>query len=116
MLCCACSSATASTGSGYPRIPVGPRTFMHSLRAHSSSSKPSKGKKKAAPKPKLSREQLTLAQNTERAVLAYQAMQHYFYIPGSGLYLGEPKYSFLWPFSQALAATVSLSNIQGQTR
>ena len=113
VLCCNCSSATASTG--YPRIPVGPRTFMHSPRAHSSSSKPSKGKKKAAPKPKLSREQLALEQNTSHAVLAYQAMQHYFYIPGSVLYLGEPKYSFLWPFSQALAATISLSNIEGQT-
>jgi hypothetical protein len=40
-------------------------------------------------------------------------MQQNFYIPGSGLYEGEP-YSYLWPFSQALAATVSVSNISGQ--
>jgi Glycosyl hydrolase family 76 len=48
-----------------------------------------------------------------RALVAYQAMQQSFYIPGSGLYEGEP-YSYLWPFSQALAATVSVSNISGQ--
>ena len=124
MLCCGGATATASEGSAYPRIPVGPRTFMHNPRthrahkhtprAHKSSSKSSKQKAKAAPKPKLSREQLTLAQDTTHAVQAYQAMQHYFYSPGSGLYLGEPKYSFLWPFSQALAATVSISNIEGQ--
>ncbi|HEY1458291.1 MAG TPA: glycoside hydrolase family 76 protein, partial [Solirubrobacteraceae bacterium] len=34
---------------------------------------------------------------------------------GTGLYLGEPKYSFLWPYSQALAAAVSLANIEGQS-
>lgn len=48
-----------------------------------------------------------------RALLAYDAMQQNFYIPGTGLYEGEP-YSYLWPFSQALAATVSVSNIPGQ--
>src|SRR5580692_1616481 len=46
-----------------------------------------------------------------RALLAYQAMQQNFYVPGTGLYRGEPEYSFLWPFSQALGATVSLSHI-----
>ena len=46
-----------------------------------------------------------------RALLAYQAMQENFYVPGTGLYRGEPEYSFLWPFSQALAATVSLSHM-----
>jgi hypothetical protein len=51
--------------------------------------------------------------NPARALLAYEAMQQNFYIPGTGLYEGEP-YSYLWPFSQALAATVSVSNIPGQ--
>jgi hypothetical protein len=46
-----------------------------------------------------------------RALLAYQAMQQNFYVAGTGLYRGEPEYSFLWPFSQALAATVTLSHI-----
>jgi hypothetical protein len=39
-------------------------------------------------------------------------MQRVYYIPGSGLYQGEP-FSFLWPFSQALAATVTLNNMTG---
>jgi hypothetical protein len=50
-----------------------------------------------------------------RALLAYQAMQSAYYIPGSGLYSGEP-YSFLWPFSQALAATVSVDEIPHMAR
>ena len=37
-------------------------------------------------------------------------MQKTYYIAGSGLYEGEP-FSYLWPFSQALAATVSMANI-----
>jgi Glycosyl hydrolase family 76 len=45
-----------------------------------------------------------------RALLAFQAMQKYYYISGSALYSGEP-FSYLWPFSQALAATVSMANI-----
>src|SRR5215831_69124 len=48
--------------------------------------------------------------NPARALLAFRAMQKYYYIPGSGLYSGEP-FSYLWPFSQALAATVSMANI-----
>ena len=43
-------------------------------------------------------------------MVAFQAMQKQFYIAGSGLYTGEP-FSYLWPFSQALAATVSLAEI-----
>jgi hypothetical protein len=37
-------------------------------------------------------------------------MQQYYYLLGSGLYKGEP-FSYLWPFSQALAATVSMADI-----
>jgi hypothetical protein len=48
--------------------------------------------------------------NAERAQLAFKVMQKVYYIQGSGLYKGEP-FSFLWPFSQALAATVSMANI-----
>lgn len=51
--------------------------------------------------------------NAARALLAYKTMQKHYYVQGTGLYRGEP-YSFLWPFSQALAATVSLSHIGGQ--
>ena len=37
-------------------------------------------------------------------------MQKAYYIKGTGLYAGEP-YSYLWPFSQAFAATVSMAAI-----
>jgi hypothetical protein len=50
--------------------------------------------------------------NPARALLAFEAMQRFYYIHGSGLYVGEP-FSFLWPFSQALAATVSMNNVRG---
>lgn len=50
--------------------------------------------------------------NPARALVAFEAMQKRYYIPGSGLYEGEP-FSYLWPFSQALAATVTLSNMSG---
>ena len=45
-----------------------------------------------------------------RAYLAFEAMQRSYYIPGSGLYAGEP-FSYLWPFSQALASTVTLAHV-----
>ena len=49
--------------------------------------------------------------NPARALLAFEAMQKRYYIKGgSGLYVGEP-YAYLFPFSQALAATVSVANI-----
>ena len=48
--------------------------------------------------------------NPARALLAFDEMQNLYYIEGSGLYEGEP-FSFLWPFSQALAATISMANI-----
>jgi hypothetical protein len=48
--------------------------------------------------------------NPARALLAFQAMQSRYYLQGSGLYAGEP-FSYLWPFSQAFAATVSLANV-----
>lgn len=54
---------------------------------------------------------LELRADPARAMAAYQAMQNAYFIPGSGgLYTGQP-YSFLWPFSQAFAATVSLYEI-----
>ncbi|HEV3070706.1 MAG TPA: glycoside hydrolase family 76 protein [Solirubrobacteraceae bacterium] len=57
----------------------------------------------------------SLRGNPARALLAFKTMQENFYIKGTGLYKGEP-YSFLWPFSQALAATVSLAYIPGQSK
>jgi hypothetical protein len=42
--------------------------------------------------------------------VAFEAMQKYFYVKASRLYAGEP-FSYLWAFSQAMAATVSVANI-----
>jgi len=53
---------------------------------------------------------LVLRGDPARAWLSFQEMQQYYYLLGSGLYKGEP-FSYLWPFSQALAATVSMANI-----
>jgi hypothetical protein len=49
--------------------------------------------------------------NAARALVAFQAMQKYYYLQGSGLYSGEP-FSYLWPFSQAFAATVSMAHVR----
>jgi hypothetical protein len=62
--------------------------------------------------------------DAERAVLAYNAMQGYFYAPSvypgdtSSLYAqsypasaSASRYSFLWPFSRAMAGTVALAGI-----
>ncbi len=72
-----------------------------------SSASKSKSKKHAKPKPKPA-----LHGDPARALIAFEAMQRNYYIAGSGLYQGEP-FSFLWPFSQALAATVTMSHVNG---
>jgi hypothetical protein len=100
---------------GYPRRLARPSEF-----AHSSSSTGGASVGKAAPaKPagksprKPPKRKPGLHGNPARALAAYQAMQQSFYIAGSGLYEGEP-YSYLWPFSQALTATISVASISGQ--
>jgi hypothetical protein len=73
----------------------------------SGSTSTSKSHSKPKPKPKP-----VLHGNSARALIAFEAMQKAYYISGSGLYEGEP-FSFLWPFSQALAATVTMSHVNG---
>lgn len=68
------------------------------------------GAKRAKPKPRGP----VLDLYARRALAAYEAMQQNFYVASAGLYKGEPEYSFLWPFSQALAAGVSVAHIAGQ--
>jgi Glycosyl hydrolase family 76 len=82
---------TASASSGGSSAPSS--SSSHSSRSHS----------KPKPKP-------VLHGDPARALIAFEAMQKAYYIAGSGLYEGEP-FSFLWPFSQALAATITLSHI-----
>jgi hypothetical protein len=94
-VCCwlaLCASAHAAGSSGGAAAPGGvtaPKT---------SGSKP---KKPSRP---------VLHGNPARALAAFEAMQKQYYLSGSGLYAGEP-FSYLWPFSQALAATVSVAYI-----
>jgi Glycosyl hydrolase family 76 len=51
--------------------------------------------------------------NLVRAQAAYAAMQRDLYVPRYDLYLGHGSqpYSFLWPFSQTLEATLSMSSL-----
>ncbi|HEY7953281.1 MAG TPA: glycoside hydrolase family 76 protein [Solirubrobacteraceae bacterium] len=57
----------------------------------------------------------SLRGNPARALLVFKTMQKNYYIQGTGLYRGEP-YSFLWPFSQTMAATVSLAYMPGESK
>lgn len=112
-------SASAAGGSSpYPAAATRAAFLVHpaqltagggharAARSQASAKMASKG---SAKRHKKSRTQV-LRGNPARALLAFQAMQKYYYLLGSGLYKGEP-FSFLWPFSQAFAATVSMANI-----
>jgi hypothetical protein len=90
------SAPSAPTTSSTPTKPSAPSTSSGSTRAPASSG--SKAKKP------------TLHGNPARALVAFEAMQQHYYVARAALYAGEP-YSYLWPFSQALAATVSVANI-----
>ena len=89
------SSSRSPSGASRPRGHGGSAPRAHSAAARKTPKKPSKPK---------------LTGNPARALLAFEAMQRYYYVRGSGLYAGEP-FSYLWPFSQALAATVSMANV-----
>ncbi len=56
--------------------------------------------------------------NLARAQAAYTALQRYLFVPTYSLYKGATPttYSNLWPFSQALAASVSMSELPGGQR
>jgi hypothetical protein len=113
-------AAPASAASPYPAGAQRPAKiaraseFAHAKTAHQATTggasapgaKRATKKKRAKHAPKKPK----LPVNAERAKIAFEVMQKTYYIPGSGLYQGEP-FSFLWPFSQALAATVSMANI-----
>jgi len=119
------ANSAAGVASPYPagatRPAFRPRRseFAHApVRAHSASSSggsvapgssPTPGGSTVGTKPSKPKKS-ALRGNPARALVAFEAMQKRYYIAGSGLYLGEP-FSFLWPFSQALAATVSVANI-----
>jgi hypothetical protein len=130
---CLAQSAVAFAASPYPagaQRPAKvakPSEFAHAAAAPTGgSSAPTSGSSKPTPTPTTGSSKNTskkrhktkvkpkpvLHGNAARALAAFEAMQRVYYIPGSGLYQGEP-FSFLWPFSQALAATVTMANIEG---
>jgi hypothetical protein len=108
------SAHVSPQGSPYPaaatRVALYPRRaeFAHAAASTGGSSAPGSASTHASKKktPK----KAPLRGNPARALAAFEAMQQHFYIKGSGLYEGEP-FSYLWPFSQALAATVSMAEI-----
>jgi hypothetical protein len=79
-------------------------------RAHGGSAPLARSAAAKAPASKKKPKKPVLTGNSARALLAFEAMQRFYYVRGSGLYQGEP-FSYLWPFSQALAATVSVANV-----
>src|SRR4051794_18108699 len=89
-------ASTYPAGATRPRIIARPSEFARAA--------------KRAPAHKKKPRKPALRGNPARALLAFQAMQKYYYLQGSGLYAGEP-FSYLWPFSQALTATVTLANV-----
>jgi hypothetical protein len=101
----AASAGTAgATASRYPAAAT--RARLHPRRSEYARAQLAAGHPKKRKKPR----KPALSSNTLRGLLAFQTMQKIYYIQGSGLYDGEP-FSFLWPFSQALAATVSMANV-----
>jgi hypothetical protein len=111
-VCAQLAPPASAAGSSYPAAAT--RPFLHPRKselAHTAASRGgalAPGSSKSTAKKKTRKRGLT--SNPARALLAFQTMQKVYYIPGSGLYDGEP-FSYLWPFSQALAATVSMANI-----
>jgi hypothetical protein len=94
--------AHAAASSGGAAAPGGSAPTTTTTTAAPTTS--TKSKKRAKPKKPV------LHGNPARALVAFEAMQDHYYIKGSGLYEGEP-FSYLWPFSQALAATVTVASI-----
>ena len=52
------------------------------------------------------------APSFKRALASYHALQHFYYVPRHKLYKGEP-FTHAWPFSQAMAATVRMTELPG---
>jgi hypothetical protein len=114
----AAAAPAAAAGSPYPAgatrpsLLARPSDFAHppatrastraQARGHAATSHPSRSRR--------NRRRPLLRGNAARALVAYEAMQKHYYLQGSGLYSGEP-FSYLWPFSQAFAATISLAHV-----
>ena len=99
----------------YARSRAHAASAHHGTRAHSRSG--ARLSRKSRPKPRRRKGPPPLSPDATKAIAAYEAMQKYFFLGSSNLYreeLGASTNSFLWPFSQAIAATVSVAHIRGQ--
>jgi hypothetical protein len=96
-------------GASRPTIPVRPSELADAAGA---ARRRARGRSSAHASPHARRKprKPVLRGNPARALLAFEAMQSNYYLQGSGLYSGEP-FSYLWPFSQAFAVTVSMAEI-----
>ncbi|HWX96151.1 MAG TPA: glycoside hydrolase family 76 protein [Solirubrobacteraceae bacterium] len=92
-------------GASRPSILARPSDF-----ARPASSKRAPGRASARRSPRRKSRKPVLHGDAARALVAFQAMQKHYYLQGSGLYSGEP-FSYLWPFSQAFAVTVSMAHV-----
>jgi Glycosyl hydrolase family 76 len=117
LLCAAQAAAASPAHGGASQYPAGAERPAIAATAtggaQQGGSSPTATGSNPTPLKPTSKAKTTLRGNPARALLAFKTMQRYFYLQGTGLYKGEP-YSFLWPFSQALAATVSLAHIPGE--
>jgi hypothetical protein len=104
----------ASSASSYPAGATRPAFSVRTSQLARPAGRPARTAAARRRRPTHKKAGLVLRGNPARALLAFQAMQRQYYIQGSGLYDGEP-FSYLWPFSQALAATISLANVHGLT-
>ncbi|HTD09194.1 MAG TPA: glycoside hydrolase family 76 protein [Solirubrobacteraceae bacterium] len=100
----ASAPAHVASSSGGAAAPGGSTPTTTTSPTNTAPSTSTKSKKHTKPKKPV------LHGNPARTLVAFEAMQDHYYIKGSGLYEGEP-FSYLWPFSQALAATVSVASI-----
>jgi Glycosyl hydrolase family 76 len=106
-------STHAHTGAPAEQRRAGASRYPNAVvRPRSRSQRPVFAKQAAAKPTSKKPRKPVLKGNPARALRAFEAMQRYYYVRGSGLYAGEP-FSFLWPFSQAFAATVSMANVPG---
>ncbi len=100
------SASAARGGSPYPSGATRPAFTVSRAALRRASARAAANSAHGRSKPHA----LLLHGDAARALAAFQAMQKRYYVLGRGLYAGEP-FSFLWPFSQALAATVTLANV-----
>ncbi len=108
----ASAARRAQTASEYPAGASRPAILARASEFAPPAAQGPNGTEARARPPKKKPKKPALHGDPLRALLAFEAMQRSYYIQGSVLYNGEP-FSYLWPFSQALAATVSLANVHG---